>query len=519
MKQLIVKYISCLAMALHGYDQGLMSYVNKNELYRNTMNIPKDSSLVGTVIASCYLGCVAGSIMASYWADWKGRKSALWISTGLALLGGGLMFIPGLFLLGSDVTWNGASFWVMVAARFVLGIGMGGITLVGPVHKAELSEGNARGSTLAKDFRVNVGSLCTAFIINLSFNRIFQEDSWAWRVPILLMECLPMALGLVTFELPESPRWLISKGEVDQARQVISELYGNDRVEQKMEELQAAHREVVGAPKCLLDKLCCGSGRFHPHMITIMVQFSQALTGYGAILFYGSQVFQLLGLEENTSDFAMLSNYVFYFVATFASTGVIDHYGRRALMLWGSCGLSLCFFMLWIIGTDVITGSHTTLKGILGFMDLTMSTLIYGSCWLTTGVSYFIITFLAPIGFNCWKHRVFVIFAVSNLVVALFVWLFLPETGGRSFQENQQFFVLAKERGTPVVSKVDINYLALPKQAVPFNEAEAPDDPADPADRADQAGVADQTDQTDQVDEADEADETDETDVACQAET
>ncbi|KAI0101162.1 general substrate transporter [Daldinia grandis] len=465
-----------------------MSLVNTNKSYLRIMNISRDSSLVGVIVAVYYLRCVGGAIIASYIADRFGRKLSIRLSVGVTIAGGLTILSPGIISSHPDDTWNGCAFWVMLLGRIVLGIGIGGIDIVIPVYSSELSEGNARGTALAKEFRANIGGLLAAFILNLCFSHWIQDGSWAWRAPILCMQIFPVILMAVIGRLPESPRWLVSRGKMDDARVVLSSLYGDDQATPKLEELQEVQQEEVDeAAGCLLDRLCCGPGRLHPNMITIMVQLNQAMTGAGAISVYGTQIFQLLGLSSWVAEYTTLGNYIFYFIIMIITTNAIDRYGRRRLMLGGSCGLTLCYTLLGFVAMGLLTDDYS-FRLCMGTIALVGSTATFGACWLTTvwlipteiysdkaraqggaisvvvwGLANFIITILTPIGFNHLKFWLFFVFAISNLSAGLLVWLFLPETGRRSFQDNQQFFVLAKEQKSWLVHKVDNgSFLKLP---------------------------------------------------------
>ncbi|KAI0850823.1 general substrate transporter [Daldinia vernicosa] len=177
--QQLVERFSCVAIALYGYDQGMMSLVNTNTSYLRTMNISRESPLVGVIVAIYYLRCVGGAIIASFFADRCGRKLSIRLSLGITIVGGILMLIPGITSPYIDETWNGCAFWVMLVGRIVLGIGIGGVDTVIPVYSSELSEGNARGTALAKEFRANIGGLLGAFALNICFSRWLKTNSWA----------------------------------------------------------------------------------------------------------------------------------------------------------------------------------------------------------------------------------------------------------------------------------------------------------------------------------------------------
>ena len=136
---------SSIAIALYGYDQGMMSLVNTNRSYLRTMAISEDSPLVGVIVSIYYIGCLFGAILFSYLADKRGRKTAIWASLWTSIIGDILMILPGIYPFNGDNPWGGASIVLMIVGRVVLGLGIGGIDAVIPVYSSELSKDDARG--------------------------------------------------------------------------------------------------------------------------------------------------------------------------------------------------------------------------------------------------------------------------------------------------------------------------------------------------------------------------------------
>lgn len=158
-KQKQVVLFSSTAIALYGYDQGMMSLINTNYDYLQTMGISGTSPLVGLIVSIYYLTCAVGAVMASWWADKFGRKSSIFLCLATASIGNALMFISG---WGKQ---NGLA--MMMAGRLVMGLGVGGIDSVVPTYSAELSEDDSRGKALAQEFQMNIFGLNMAFGINL----------------------------------------------------------------------------------------------------------------------------------------------------------------------------------------------------------------------------------------------------------------------------------------------------------------------------------------------------------------
>jgi MFS family permease len=131
-KQQVVLF-SSTAIALYGYDQGMMSLINTNRSYLRTMGIAEEDPLVGVIVSVYYLGCAVGAVIFSRFADARGRKKAIFACLATASLGNLIMFVAG---LGG---WKGVgALSVMFAGRVIMGLGVGGVDSVIPVFSSEV---------------------------------------------------------------------------------------------------------------------------------------------------------------------------------------------------------------------------------------------------------------------------------------------------------------------------------------------------------------------------------------------
>ncbi|CAJ2503653.1 Uu.00g110470.m01.CDS01 [Anthostomella pinea] len=483
---------SSTAIALYGYDQGMMSLINTNRSYLRTMAIAETSPIVGIIVSVYYLGCTVGAVLASYWADKKGRKPSISACLATTMLGNLLMFIAGLSPNGSD-PWGGASLALMLAGRVILGVGVGGIDATIPVFSSELSKDGARGRALAQEFQMNIFGLLMAFAINLRVTIALGKDNqWAWRIPIVVMQAFPILLVSTISRLPESPRWYISMDRKDDARRALAALHGDAKAEDMLDEIHRAQQEESDEKIGYIDMLVPGGSQFHPTMLAVMGQVNQALTGYGAVSVYGPQIFELLGFGVREAEYVTLGNYISYFLMMTLAWMTIDVLGRRKLMVWGSGGLATCFALLTVFGGLSLDVGHISVlvTEILGSITLFVATAIFGVCWLATvwlipteiypsgaraqgssvsvivwGLTNFTITLITPILFNNAKYWLFLVFAATNAFAGWWTWCYSPETGGRSFEENQEFFITAREEGSWAVRKVDGGkFLYIPRK-------------------------------------------------------
>jgi MFS family permease len=117
-KQSEVVLFSSTAIALYGYDQGMMSLINTNYDYLQTMGLAEEDPMVGVIVSIYYLGCALGAVIASAFADARGRRPGIFASLATASLGNLLMFIAGLWT-------NKGAMTLMLIGRTVMGLGVG----------------------------------------------------------------------------------------------------------------------------------------------------------------------------------------------------------------------------------------------------------------------------------------------------------------------------------------------------------------------------------------------------------
>ena len=167
-----VVLFSATAIALYGYDQGMMSLINTNYNYLDTMGIEEEDPLVGIIVSVYYLGCAVGAIFASLLADKAGRKPSIFACLAVTAVGNLLMFVAGL-------GYNKGAMVIMFLGRIIMGLGVGGIDSTIPVYSSELNSEGGRGEALAKEFQSNIFGLNMAFAINLGVtNGLGKDNQW-----------------------------------------------------------------------------------------------------------------------------------------------------------------------------------------------------------------------------------------------------------------------------------------------------------------------------------------------------
>ena len=316
------------------------------------------------------------------------------------------------------------------------------------------------------------------------------------------MQVYPVLLLTFIYRLPEAPRWFVFHDRKDDAKAALVDIYGEDQAQGKLDELVKASEEENASSVGYSDMIFPSGNSFHPTMVTVMGQINQALTGYGAVSVYGPQIFELLGFGVTKAEYLTQGNYVSYFFLMTLAWMLIDRVGRRVLMVAGAGALAIFFLILTVLGglaaNSEKLGIPNLAVAIPGSIALYIATGMFGIGWLSEvwlipteifpstsraqgaaisvviwGLANFAVTLLTPIGFNNLNYWLFLVFAVTNLFAMWWTWVsiyhrdysahivanklqvYSPETGGRSFEENQKFFDDAKEAGTWSVCKVD----------------------------------------------------------------
>ena len=331
---LMIIMVSCVATIggfLFGFDSGVINGTVDG------LRLAFDSEGVGTGfnVASMLLGCAVGAFFAGRLADIYGRKSLLLVAS--------IFFLISAW--GSGVSGSSLEF---VVYRVLGGLAVGAASVMAPAYISEVAPARFRGAmTTVQQIAIIVG-LFVAFINNFllaKFAGSSIEPLWmgfeAWRW-MFWMAMIPASLFFVALLfIPESPRFLVASNRKDEARTVLSRLFGEATAQQKIESIDASlaadhHRPKLGD---LIDKQ---TGRLRPVVwIGIGLASFQQLVGINVVFYYGAVLWQSVGFSE--SD-ALLTNVLSGGLSVIACTAtilLIDKIGRKPILTIGSIGMAI----------------------------------------------------------------------------------------------------------------------------------------------------------------------------------
>ena len=234
--------------------------------------------------------------------------------------------------LGCALSWNLAS---LLAFRFLIGVAIGGSSILAPVYMAEAAPASRRGAMVGL-FQVNiVVGILIAYVSNFVVAALIPgDDAWRWKLAIAV---LPAMLFLVLlFLIPQSPRWLISKGRLAEAAASLKRL----GIAQPAAEIALIQRNELldaGAPAPRLSWL----RHRRPIILAIGMGLFNQLSGINAILYYLADIFGAAGFSSISASAQSIAIGATNLLATILAMAAIDRWGRKPLLLTGSIGMAL----------------------------------------------------------------------------------------------------------------------------------------------------------------------------------
>ena len=307
-------------VVISGADQALQHLWNSSSLFHGWV-----------VMASALWGTVIGALFGSIPTDKLGRKKTL-----IAI---GILYVVG--SLGSALVHDPYSF---ACFRFIGGLGVGASTIAAPAYVTEISPADKRGRLVAMyQFNIVFGILI-AYLSNFIFSNLdLGANTWRWMLGV---QVVPAAIyTLMVLGIPMSPRWLVMKGRIEDARKVLAVI----NPEADINELVASAQKDGGKKESLLLK------KYRlPVLLAFLIAFFNQMSGINAFLYYAPRIFEIAGLEKSSALFSSVGIGVVNLIFTFVGLSLIDKFGRRQLMYIGSFGyivslglVSLSFFLGW----------------------------------------------------------------------------------------------------------------------------------------------------------------------------
>lgn len=283
--------------------------------------------MYGFTVTSALIGTIIGSISSGKPSDRFGRKKTL-------IVAAVFYFVSA---VGSALAWSWISFIIF---RFIGGLAVGAATVVSPTYIAEISPAKVRGRLVATtQFNIVFGILL-AFLSNYIITRLqLGQIEWRWMFAV---EAFPAAaFFFLLFANPNSPRWLIAQSRTEEAREILNHL-GTDTGDVD-EEIRVIQQSIDSKHHSLSEPFYCRK-YLKPIMLAVMIAMFNQLSGINAIFYYAPRIFEMAGAGKESAMFQSVIIGFTNLIFTMLALAVIDHFGRKKLMLVGSVGYIISLF-------------------------------------------------------------------------------------------------------------------------------------------------------------------------------
>lgn len=455
----ILALVAALGGFLFGFDTSVIN--GGVDAIQETFGM--GAGLTGFTVSSALLGCIVGAYLGGRLADRWGRTRVMVLASVLftvSAVGSGFAFGP----------------WDLILWRVVGGLGVGAASVIAPAYIAEVAPASIRGrlgslQQLAIVSGIFVALLSDAWLAGLAGGAI--EELWlgaqAWRWMFWAVIIPAVAYGVFALMIPESPRYLVANGMIDEAKRVLRSIQEGG-IDTRIKEIRETVRE--DRRRSWRDIVRPGGRNLLPIVwVGIALSVFQQLVGINVIFYYSTTLWQAVGFAEEDALTQSVITAVTNIVVTIVAIALIDKIGRRRLLLTGSAGMTVSLaVMAFMFSTATMApGADGELapqlgdtQGIVTLVAANAFVVFFGMSWgpgvwvllgemfnnriRTTALglaaaAQWLANFAVSTSFPSMAELslwfTYGVYAVAAALSLVFVARFVPETTGRTLEEME----------------------------------------------------------------------------------
>lgn len=418
-----------------------------------------DISRIGTVVAVYTLGCLVGALGVAPVGNHIGRRKSLMVAAAVASVG---------IILQASA--HGLP--QLLVGRVISGVGNGGVNSVVPVWQSECTKPKNRGKNVVVVGIFITSGIALAGWVNVGLSHV-DEREIAWRLPLALPLIFTSMLLAFPMFFPESPRWLISKGRIDEARHSMAEL--NSGIHAEPESIDSEISLILSLVQTdsaqpelgFRDFFRRGPQRlFYRLCLAVAVNFCAQMTGANVISYYGTRIFkQSLHMPDTEAALLNAGVLTWKIVAAASAFLTVDRLGRKPLFMIACGGMSLsmaglagtawainnapnsfgasvgatfflflymAFFPLGFVGANFLYAAEIAPQT----LRIHLASVGTATHWLFN----FVIAEITPVAFVTITWRYYIVYAVIGAVSVPLVYFLFPETKGLSLEDMGRLF-------------------------------------------------------------------------------
>lgn len=440
-----VAMVATFGGLLFGYDTGVIN----GALRPMTEDLGLTPFTEGVVTSSLLFGAAIGAVAGGRISDVLGRRKTI-------------IFLSIMFLLGALACVFAPGFEVMVLGRLILGLAVGGASTVVPVYLAELAPYEIRGSLAGRNEVMIVSGMLAAFVVNAVIGNLWGEFHGVWRIMLSVSALPAVALFFGMLRMPESPRWLVSKGRQEDALNVLKTIRSVDRAEAEIEDVRHLENEYKETTSWSVLAVLKNKWLLRIILVGIGIGVAQQLTGINSILYYGQSVLIEAGFDSNAALIANIAPGAISVIGSIIALRLMQTMNRRTTFMLGYGLTTACHFLIGIASVTLPVGNparpFVLLFLIVAFVG-SMNTFLNVATWVTLseifplhirgfaiGVSVFCLwianaflglyfpSIVAAVGIT----GTFFMFGAVGIAALIFVYTQMPETRGRTLEALEE---------------------------------------------------------------------------------
>jgi sugar porter (SP) family MFS transporter len=429
-----VYFFGALGGLLFGYDTGVIS----GAILFIEDDMALSSMAQGIVVSAILLGAIIGAAVISPLSDKYGRRKMV-------------LFAAVIFALGSTFSALSGNVIALTLSRILLGIAVGGASALVPLYLAEMAPTQYRGtlSTL-NQLMITIGIL-SAYMINLAF----ANYPSGWRI-MLGFATIPAAILFIgTLYLPESPRWLISKGFEDKAAEILKAVRAkssSSEIDEEISGIKEANVKESGGFKDLMQKWV------RPALIIgIGLAVFQQFIGINTVIYYAPTIFSSIGLGDVSAILSTIGIGALNVLVTILALFVMDKIDRKKMLIMGSCGMAVSLVLLSTASQFSVASS--TILGYITLVFLCVYIFFFALTWgpvmwimigevfplkvrgfgagissVSNWTANLVVALVFPYFFEKLGNTLFLFFAIMAVLSIFFIKYKVFETRGKSLE-------------------------------------------------------------------------------------
>jgi len=349
----LIYFFGALGGLLFGYDTGVISgailFIEKQ------LNL--GSWQQGWVVSSVLLGAILGAAIIGPSSDKYGRRKLLMVSSVI-------------FVLGAIGSAFAQGFGLLVASRIVLGIAVGGASSLIPTYLSELAPAEKRGGIGTMFQLMVMTGIFLAYVSNYALSGF--DMGWRWMLGLAALPAIVMFFGGIS--LPESPRYLVRQGKIDEAYRVLEHLStSTNSAKAELEDIKLQASMANGGFKELFGLMA------RPVLLMAMgLAIFQQVMGCNTVLYYAPTIFTDIGFGVSAALIAHIGIGIFNVIVTWVAMKVMDKVDRKKMLIWGAWGMGLSLFVMSI--AMHFSGASVT-AGYICAIALTIYIAFFSATW------------------------------------------------------------------------------------------------------------------------------------------